>query len=833
MRKIVMLIVTIALATTLHAAVAGWQNNGRGDFPDTNPPYTFNGEKGINVRWKAKLPNWTNGSPTLVVPADGNAPARVVCMSEPLDYSPILTCIDADTGKELWRRELDAVAAMPKDQQNDVRALAQKCWARMRARKALIAEGRTVYANNKAALDIQTLKNRGHGNGAEEKKNFPTCLEPLFKRASEIGCDFQGISGSSISFEFKAEGAQEVKRLEQLGLSWSVWDGTWDGVGFSTPVSDGRYIWAFTAHNLYSCFDLDGKLVWQVRFPPANAKMLTEKDKLRIKGRWPIAGGSDTFVTSPLVVDGNMITNAAMMLRCLDALTGQLKWELPMPGYQTQCVGVPGVFRLDGENYIVTVGDTGRGKEGDEIVRLRDGAVVGILPGQSCGKASLYNPIVIADDIVLNNGFTGWRMVLKDGKIVPEKIWEAQLVGPWDRVCWRDGLVYTQGGVFDGRVGKLLAKAEWGGGGYAEGGGILVGNMHVGWSFNANGSGIYYFNDLTTRQRLGEGRLPVNPADGASLQQKIEQEGGGGWHWISAGHPLAYKDRLYVRSYDFLWCIGPAVKGTSQDDPKAAETIRALTKVEDLLPYLDKPSAMERYEAVLALGKLGVGAAPAIAKLTTLVKEDIYDEIRAAAVTALDAADPAGKPGITALQTAIAGNLGTDACLAQTLVQLGAERATAVVVPLLDKGRPEGDRINAARILSFGGIINMGILNTPITTALANSLARGSWQVSRTIGHAIAYWPGDPASAILLRDALAKNRGDVPDEHDAHPAVLIYIATNLPEADRVPYLKTMITGGSRNKGKALEILRQLANGTNKTLADAAAVELKTLEATKP
>ena len=167
------------------------------------------------------------------------------------------------------------------------------------------------------------------------------------------------------------------------------------------------------------------------------------------------------------------------------------------------------------------------------------------------------------------------------------------------------------------------------------------------------------------------------------------------------------------------------------------------------------------------------------------------------------------------------------------MVQLGAERTAAVVVPLLAKERPEGDRINTARILSFGGIINTGILNTPITTALANSLARGSWQVSRTIGHAIAYWPGDPASAILLRDALAKNRGDVPDEHDGHPMVLIYIATNLPEAERVPYLKTMITGGSRNRVKALEILRQLASGANKTLADAAAVEIKALEATKP
>jgi len=288
-------------------------------------------------------------------------------------------------------------------------------------------------------------------------------------------------------------------------------------------------------------------------------------------------------------------------------------------------------------------------------------------------------------------------------------------------------------------------------------------------------------------------------------------------------------DRLYVRSTSNLYCIGPAVKGTPQDDLKIADKIRTLTKVEDLLPYLDKPSAMERYEATLVLGKLGVDAAPATAKLTTLVKEDIYEEIRAAAVIALDAADPAGKPGTTALQAAIMGNLGTPACLAQTLVLLGSDRTAPVILPLLVKERSEGDRLNAVRIIDLAGVFN-----TPITTALVKALASsGSWQITRMIGHDIANWPGDPATAILLRDALLKYRGDVPDEHDAHPAVLVYIASNLPEADRVPYLKTMITGGSRNRGKALEILRQLASGTNKTLADEAAVVLKAIEATKP
>jgi len=145
MRKIVMLIVTLALAATLHAAVVGWNNDGSSDYGrDCKPPLSFDGVKGTNILWKAPLPNWSQSSPIVIEPADGKGPVRVVCISEPLDYSPILLCFDADTGKELWRRELDAVAAMPKEQQDETRALAKKCYAWLRAQKALNADGKKL-----------------------------------------------------------------------------------------------------------------------------------------------------------------------------------------------------------------------------------------------------------------------------------------------------------------------------------------------------------------------------------------------------------------------------------------------------------------------------------------------------------------------------------------------------------------------------------------------------------------------------------------------------------------------------------------------------------------
>jgi len=53
------------------------------------------------------------------------------------------------------------------------------------------------------------------------------------------------------------------------------------------------------------------------------------------------------------------------------------------------------------------------------------------------------------------------------------------------------------------------------------------------------------------------GRLPVTPADGASAErQQAEEHRRKDWRWLGGGTPWAEGDRLYIRGYDFLWCIG-------------------------------------------------------------------------------------------------------------------------------------------------------------------------------------------------------------------------------------------------------------------------------------
>jgi hypothetical protein len=113
--------------------------------------------------------------------------------------------------------------------------------------------------------------------------------------------------------------------------------------------------------------------------------------------------------------------------------------------------------------------------------------------------------------------------------------------------------------------------------------------------------------------------------------------------------PSAAGERLFIQSQSFLYCIGPAVKGTPADDPQIVAAIRAGKDVEK---YLASPSAQYRYEAVKKTTNAEV--------LKRLLLDDPYEEIRAAAVLALNAADPQGRAGWDTLLADYSVNFWTD-----------------------------------------------------------------------------------------------------------------------------------------------------------------------------
>jgi outer membrane protein assembly factor BamB len=569
----------LALAVTAPAQDSvGWSRDGSGDFPTARPPPAFDGEQGTGVRFKASLPNWSNSSPLVVETAKG---PRVLLLSEPVDYVPILLCLDADTGTEVWRVELDAVAHLPASEQEAARTLAKRGWAGARLRKTLTVEIQNLYEKDK---DNPAWKDRAHP---------PAAVADLLAKAKAAGLEYRGIGQSAGGYANHLDPVrngpwdQDHRKLTALGLMWSNWDyqGTWDGVAYPTPISDGAKVWTVTSHNLYSCHDLDGKQLWQVRFAPSRVSDLTPEQQKEVTGadgksRWPgIWPGQGGFSTSPIMAEGKLVSCAGRMVRCLDARTGVVLWSHPMRGEIGQALGVPAFVIVDGERYVIGVGNEGASAAESAIYRLSDGAVVARLPGVTSSKGGVSGPVVWNDGILNRPGHDDavlafHRLVKKGESLELEKVWSLPRSAKREeaislfRPARREGRLYNGGAVLDLKEGKWLATQRGPvNPGYYGQGCILIGPALLHWNFYGDGKSNdkslrpqqshFVWTDAATGKPMGEGQLPINPADGKPLDLKRGEASLNHWRWLTAATPFAWKDRLYVRAYDFLWCLGP------------------------------------------------------------------------------------------------------------------------------------------------------------------------------------------------------------------------------------------------------------------------------------
>ena len=84
----------------------GFRGDGSGHFPGATPPRTFSGKDGKNVLWSVKMPSWGQSSPIVVG-------KHVITMAEP----DTTIGIDADTGKVLWQ---DALGLFSKERTGSV-----------------------------------------------------------------------------------------------------------------------------------------------------------------------------------------------------------------------------------------------------------------------------------------------------------------------------------------------------------------------------------------------------------------------------------------------------------------------------------------------------------------------------------------------------------------------------------------------------------------------------------------------------------------------------------------------------------------------------------------
>ena len=158
----------------VYSRLTGGEANATRQYPDCKPPVAWNLEKGVNVKWRTWLPRSRGGS---IVVGD-----RLFVTWEPF----ALVCLDKNTGKILWHRNLDPIELLyPKiweqekaylekfDKMDLKRELTKE---EEKRRKDLVMERKAFLAKNKVrGMSIaggEMERNFGRGGGSTMSKPF-------------------------------------------------------------------------------------------------------------------------------------------------------------------------------------------------------------------------------------------------------------------------------------------------------------------------------------------------------------------------------------------------------------------------------------------------------------------------------------------------------------------------------------------------------------------------------------------------------------------------------------------------------------------------------------
>jgi len=280
-----------------------------------------------------------------------------------------------------------------------------------------------------------------------------------------------------------------------------------NGYTSPTPVSDGTHVWVLFGNGVAACYDLDGNRRW-----------------IRIVEK-PTAGWGQS--SSPALADGVLVV-LINQLYGLDAQTGQTIWQTP----SKQSWGSPVAAQVAGNTLILT--------PNGQVVAPKTGQVL----ATGLGKVTYAAPVMEGDvAYLIEKESAATRLGFDDaGNLTTQKLWTAAIKGDrhYASPVIADGLIYAisrqeQFTVMDASDGSVVYEVAM-----QEGGQKSTNSAYP--SVTAAGGYLFLSNESGKTTVIEPGRaykvVATNQLEGFRAS------------------PVFEADRLYIRGFKKLWCLG-------------------------------------------------------------------------------------------------------------------------------------------------------------------------------------------------------------------------------------------------------------------------------------
>jgi len=538
-----------------------------------------------NIVWKKALPMHCNGG---MIVAGG----RLLLMADrggygyAFDHVPsfsgeLLICLDPATGEELWRRDVNHLGLLPPAKAEtlaeDIKLAHEfyvNCYPAFLAYRKVAAP---FLGGGHGVEAIEQPTDADEQRYAEAAEAFQSWWPEVPKTVADLRVFFdqeehdakvilhnytQSQFGNFMN-NYRPGEKERRSRCSRAGYGWGAWYGVQSFVGnaMPTPVSDGTYVWVWTAHNDVACYDLDGERKW-----------------LRHYGGRGSGNNVQYYVYSPFLADDKLIMRAMIDGNegkqfewvAVDAATGEIAWRRPSGGNQNY-TGTPFLFDLPIDDGTVSFFWTHYG----EAIRVADGKLLGEgLGSHSYGHSSDSNrPAAALPErgiVILNNVPKGEKendlprkhtlalqlRATSPDQVVGEVLWSKKdgkqrifrMVAQGDRVYGYAGKPKRGNGqlvVYQADDGEELARYD-----------AQVMPWHLsafagGKVFGMSDDGRCSVVDLT------DGSVHINRLGERAYGKGCERQ-----YFNEGAQPFFSGNRIFIRSYTDVYCIGAPAQPT-------------------------------------------------------------------------------------------------------------------------------------------------------------------------------------------------------------------------------------------------------------------------------